>query len=385
MNILVDIRPLLDERYSGVAEYTFELLKALLQRDTENQYFLFYNSFHNLEHRLPIFSQENVTMIKMKLPNKVLNYPLLKILHRPYLDRLAKTKIDIFFMPHLNFAAWSRSAKMILTVHDLSFVHYPRFFSLHKNIWHWLLAVKRLLRRAHHIVSLSENTKQDIVAYGKVSSDKVSVIYSGISEVFRTIDADDNQLQAIKEKYQLPSRFLLFLGTVEPRKNLQTLIQAFAMIKSQAGYEDLHLVIAGGRGWKADPIYRTAKNSPYRQFIKFLDYVPAEEKVYLYNLATVFIYPSFYEGFGFPPLEAMACGTPTIVSNVSSLPEVVENAALMIDPYNTAALSRAIISLLEDERLAQHYTEAGPQQAALFQWDKAAGAYLELFKKIVTS
>lgn len=382
MNILVDIRPLLDERYSGVAEYTLELLKALLQIDTENQYFLFYNSFHNLEYRLPVFPQSNVKVIKTRLPNKLLNYPLLRILQRPYLDRLADTKIDLFFMPHLNFAAWSRQTKMILTVHDLSFVYYPKFFSLRKNMWHRLLAVKSLIRRAYHIVSLSENTKQDIVSYGQVLQEKVSVIYSGISSTFSKLLNDDSRLQTIKEKYQLPDRFLLFLGTVEPRKNLPTLFEAFSMIKQQPGYEDLELVVAGGTGWKAQPIYRQAEASPYRSSIKFLDYIPAEEKVYLYNLATIFVYPSFYEGFGFPPLEAMACGTPTIVSAASSLPEVVENAALMIDPYNARSIFTALHQLLEDRALYDHFSQAGQVQAAKFSWAKVAEQYLQLFKRL---
>lgn len=384
MNILVDIRPLMDARYSGVAEYTLELLQALLEIDTKNQYTLFYNSFQKLDNRLPSFSQPHVKIVATRIPNKIFNYPFLKLLGRPYFDRLTKEKVDLIFLPHLNFAAWSKKTPTVLTVHDLSFIKYPEFFSFRKNVWHWFLGVKRLLKRVDHVITLAENTKADIVSYSNVSKESVSVIYSGISKVFRKLETEDSQLKTIKEKYNLPNQFLLFLGTVEPRKNLQTLIIAFELLKDSGNYPDLGLVIAGGKGWKSKPIYKQAHTSRYARDIKFLDYVPAEEKVYLYNLATIFVYPSFYEGFGFPPLEAMACGIPTIVSASSSLPEVVEKSALMIDPYNARSISVAISGLLQDNELYNHFVSTSQEQAKKFSWAKAAEYYLALFERLAS-
>jgi len=381
MNILIDIRPLMDKRYSGVAEYTYELLKALLKIDQQNQYWLLYNSFHDVSSRLPLFDYPNVSIIRTKYPNKFFNYVLLKFLHRPYFDKIVGQPIDIFFMPHLNFARWSASVPSILTVHDLSFVYFPRFFNWRKNIWHALLSVKKLLKRSSVVVALSENTQNDVKKYANLDDAHTATIYSGISDVFTIISKDDSQLKVVRQKYQLPPSFILFLGTVEPRKNIEGLIKAFEIVKTKQP-SDLKLVIAGGRGWKARPVFQIAATSSCSTDIIFLDYVEASEKVALYNLATIFVYPSFYEGFGFPPLEAMACGTPTIVSATSSLPEVVGDGAVMIDPYNPMSIASAISEVLNDESLRSHLIEQGKQQAAKFTWEKTAEQYLELFSSI---
>lgn len=382
MNILIDIRPLMDKRYSGVAEYTFELLKALLIIDQKNHYWLLYNSYHDVSDRLPTFDYSNVTIVRTKYPNKFFNYVLLKCFHRPLFDKLVGQPIDIFFMPHLNFARWSPSLPSIVTVHDLSFIHFSKFFNWRKNLWHGLLSVKKLLKRSSVVVTLSENTQNDVKQYAHLDDAHTATIYSGISEVFTIINKEDSRLQAVKQKYNLPNTFIFFLGTIEPRKNIEGLIKAFEIVKSKQ-VSDLKLVIAGGRGWKADPVYEAANKSSFVKDIIFLDYVEAGDKVYLYNLATLFVYPSFYEGFGFPPLEAMASGTPTIVSATSSLPEVVGDAAIMIDPYNPEALATAIKEVINDESLRSLLSEKGKQQATKFNWRKTAEQYLELFSSII--
>lgn len=382
MNILIDIRPLMDKRYSGVAEYTFELLKALLIIDQKNHYWLLYNSYHDVSDRLPTFDYSNVTIVRTKYPNKFFNYVLLKFFHRPYFDKIVGHPIDIFFMPHLNFARWSPSLPSIVTVHDLSFIHFPKFFNWRKNLWHSLLSVKKLLKRSSVVVTLSENTQNDVKQYADIDDARTTTIYSGISEVFTIINKEDPRLQAVKQKYNLPDSFIFFLGTIEPRKNIEGLIKAFEIVKGNQ-VSDLKLVIAGGRGWKADPVYEAANKSSFVKDIIFLDYVEAGDKVYLYNLATLFVYPSFYEGFGFPPLEAMASGTPTIVSATSSLPEVVGEGAVMIDPYNPMSIASAISEVLNNESLRSHLIEQGKQQAAKFTWKKTADQYLELFSSII--
>jgi glycosyltransferase involved in cell wall biosynthesis len=381
MNILIDIRPLMDKRYSGVAEYTFELLKALFAIDRKNNYWLFYNSYHDLSNRLPIFDYPNVSIIRTRYPNKIFNYALLKFCGRPYFDKLVGQPIDIFFMPHLNFASWSPSVHSVVTIHDISFVHFSEFFYWRKNIWHRLLAIKKLLKRADTIVVLSENTRSDVTQYTGIDSAKCRTIFSGTSEVFTRYTKEDPRLQIVKEKYKLPDSFVLFLGTIEPRKNIEGLIEAFEIVK-KTKFSDLQLVLAGGKGWKTKSVYQAASHSPYSKDIIFLDYVEADEKAALYNLATLFVYPSFYEGFGFPPLEAMACGTPTIVSAVSSLPEIVENASIMIDPYNPATIATAITEILNDNMLRLDLIEKGFKRAEEFKWSKTAEKYLELFSSI---
>ncbi len=382
MNILIDIRPLMDERYSGVAEYTFELLQALFARDTDNHYILWYNSGRDISGRMPVFDYANVRVVRSRFPNKLLNYGLLKLWRRPRLDRLVKEAVDVFFMPHLNFAAVSSSVQSVVTVHDLSFLLFPHFFNWRKNVWHSLIGVKKMVRRFDRVVTMSQNTVADIVALTGIDPCKISIIPAGVSDAFRPISADDENMSRVKQKYHLPDQYILFLGTVEPRKNIEGVIEAFNAIKEHARYEALELVIAGGRGWKAQPIYRLAKESSHRAHIHFLDYVDKEDKVYVYNGAKLFAYPSFYEGFGFPPLEAMACGIPAIVATSASLPEVTGNAAVLVDPYNAQALALAMQEILDNSELAASLSEAGITKARQFGWAKAADAYLTMFNNM---
>jgi len=378
MIIGVDSRVLMDAQYSGVAEYTLNLLRALLKEDRTNDYALFYNSARDLGGRLPKFDQPNVSFVGRRFPNKLLNYGLFKILNRPRLDQLIKRRLDVFWLPHFNFMSWPR-AKNFLTVHDLSFLRYQEFFSARNNFWHRQINAPRLIRQADRVVAISQSTKRDIVELTGVSPDKVTVIYSGIAADYRPLAAADPRLAATKNKYQLPDKFILYLGTIEPRKNLVGLLEAYNYLRQN--YPELamvKLVIAGGNGWKFKEVYRAAAASPYWQDIKFLGYVEAADKSALYNLAGVFAFPSFYEGFGFPPLEALACGTPLVASFASSLPEVVGKAGILVDPYNGAAIGTALAQVLTDDNLRAALSKRGLAQVEKFTWRQTAQEYLKL-------
>ncbi len=379
MTILIDIRPLMDARYSGVSEYIFRLLNALFKIDDKNQYILLYNSFSQV--RDPKFNFPNVKIIRKKIPNRILNYPLLWLLRRPRFDKWVGEKVDIFFMPHINYMAVSKNVKTILAVHDISFLIEPRFFSWWKNLWHSFVMVKLLVRRFDKIVVFSEHTKRDLAALCKVNPEHISVIPSGIDQSFKVYDKNDPGIAAVATKYKLTKPFILFLSTLEPRKNVEGLVLAFNQLKEKH-QGDLELVLAGGRGWKSAPIFKLIKESPYKDDIKILDYVPENERAFLYSLAQVFAYPSFYEGFGFPPLEAMACGTPVVVAGVSSLPEVVGNAGILIDPYNPSSIALGLEQVLINNELAQDLREKGLIQAKQFNWENAAERYLRLFATI---
>ncbi len=462
MKIGIDIRTLMDARYSGVSEYTFNLIKEILKlasassprpdfgelsrtelgtkaaqgiksEKVENEFRLFYNCFGDCPN-IPRFGGDKVKVVKYNYPNKVLNYLLFKIFNWPKIDEALE--VDLFFMPHINFIGLTSKSpqppskipptpfikgellkggvKKILTIHDLSFLRYPEFFSWRKNFWHKMVNVKKLVKRFDVIVAVSENTKRDIVELCGVEESKVKVIYPGIGEEFRQIknfqfsifpalamqggtsnfqsnsnsqifklNADEVRLLEIRNKYKLPDKFILYLGTVEPRKNVEGIIRAYNQLRIN-NYElrDVKLAIAGGRGWKSDNIFREWEKSEFKDDIKFLGYVDNEDKVYLYNLAAVFVYPSFYEGFGFPPLEAMACGTPVVASFASSLPEAAGEAALMVDPYNINDIARAMKEILTDENLKNKLVARGLEQVKQFRWEKAAGEYLELFNKL---
>ncbi|MFH1661540.1 MAG: glycosyltransferase family 1 protein [Candidatus Falkowbacteria bacterium] len=376
MKIGIDIRTLMDDKYSGVPEYTYNLLKEILKLDYDNQYKFFYNSFSDV--KLPKFENQNIKIIRKKYPNKIFNYGMQKALNYPKIDQLID--IDLFFMPHINFISLSRKCKSVLTVHDLSFLRYPEFFSVRKNIWHKMINVKKLIKKFNKIVAVSESTKNDVIQLCDVDKNKVKVIYSGIGEQYKKLDVETQNFAFIKNKYNLPNRFIFYLGNLEPRKNICGIIKAYNELRNRnINLENIKLIIAGGNGWKSKDIFKTFEKSKYKDDIKFLGYADASDKVYLYNLASLFVYPSFYEGFGFPPLEAMACGTPVVSSFSSSLPEVVGNAGLMVDPYNISDIARAMEQILIKKDLRYNLINKGFNQACKFKWENTAKQYLEYF------
>lgn len=379
MKIGVDIRCLMSPIRTGVGENAYELLNAIFKIDKENQYWLFYNSHTDVSEHTPLWSQNNIHYVATNWPNKLFNVAI-KIFGWPKLDKLISRhgKLDYFFSPNFNFTTLSKDVKHILTAHDLSFKFYPQFFSLKQKLWHWAINPQKQCAQADTIFTLSENTKRDIADYYKITAEKIKVIGGGLSEIFSKPITDKEK---VKQKYNLPNKFILFLGTVEPRKNIIGLIEAFEQTYSQM-HEPYYLIIAGsGRGWKNKKIYDRALASPLRDKIEFIGYVPAEEKPGLYALADLFVYPSFYEGFGFPVLEAMACGTPVITSNRSSLPEITENAAYLINPNRPAELAEAIVKMLTDTNLRERFKKLGLEQTKKFSWETAAKQWLELIQK----
>jgi glycosyltransferase involved in cell wall biosynthesis len=376
--IAIDIRTLMDERYSGVSEYTLRLVNELLRLDRQNEYVLYYNCGRDISSRLPQFQQANVKVVGTRYPNKFFNYVLQKIFHYPKIDQ-AVGGADVFWSPHINFLSLSANPKKFLTIHDLSFLRYPDFFSGRKNFWHRAVNIKNLASGFDRFIAVSENTKNDIVDLLGVPAEKVDVIYSGVDESYAPVNNVD-VLERVRSKYALPGKFILYLGNVEPRKNLVGLIKAYTELRqNNPELSDYQLVIAGATGWKITHIFQALYASPYQEDIKFLGYVDKEDKPALYTMSSVFAYPSFYEGFGFPPLEAMACGTPVVTSNVSSLPEIVGSAALTVDPYNTQAITEAIKQVLSNSDLAESLRQKGLERAKKFNWELAAKRYLDIF------
>lgn len=381
MKIGFDIRPLMDENYSGVSIYTFNLLREILKQDSVNTYKLFYNSFKNKEKNIPLFEQPNVEITATSYPNKILNYLFFRTLNRPRIDR--KAKVDLFFMPHLNFIAFSKKTKNIVVVHDLSFLHYPYFFTRRQNFWHKALKIKKLLQNASVIIAVSENTKNDIINFYNIPERKIKVIYSGVGAEFKLIDKQDNKFLKLKQQYNLPEKFMLYLGNVEPRKNIESILEAYIFFRNENPEKNIGLVIAGSSAWKNKIVKTMAQNCHYKKDIYFLGYVKNEDKPYLYNLAEIFLFPSFYEGFGFPPLEAAACGTPVITSNTSSLPEIMRENAILINPHDITELKDAMLQILQDENLAEKMRVNGIRHAQKYSWEKCAREVIETFGSVL--
>jgi glycosyltransferase involved in cell wall biosynthesis len=385
MRIGIDVRTLMDKQYSGVPEYSYNLIKTMLKVDIGpgNSYKLFYNSARDISSGMPDFGSDRVEMVKTGYPNKIFNYLLQKNLHRPQIDKMLG--VDVFFMPHINFISLSPETPSVITIHDLSFLRYSEFFSLRKNFWHQMINVKKLLNNFDTIVSVSQNTKNDIVELCGQDPEKIEVIYPGLSSEFQVLNPDNPGITKVKHKYGLGDDLILYVGTLEPRKNLETLLAAFDSFCQKFPDSNKELVVVGGRGWKSGQIDRVKKNITHSHKIKFLGYIPGEDKPYLYNSASIFVYPSFYEGFGFPPLEAMACGVPVISSFVSSLPEVLTDSALLIDPYNINELARYLEELSQNNDLRRKMIASGLTTAKKYTWENAAIKHLRLFQKLERS
>jgi len=373
MRIGIDIRSLMDKNRSGVGEYVFNVLNNLFEIDQHNQYFLFYNSFKKVDHILPNWNYNNVKFVGHHQPNKLFNFQQ-NFFKKPYLDKLVGG-VDIFWLPNFHFANLSSQVKKIITVHDLSFEIYPEFFSFKRRYWHRILKTQKLVKNMDQIIAVSQNTKQDLIDLYNINKEKINVIYPSVSQDFKKIE-DQTVLQQVKNKYNLPDNFILYLGNLEPRKNLIGLIQAFEKIKS-----DVNLVLAGQPGWLYRQIFNLAQKSYKKNKIHFLGYVDYRDRPALYNLAQIFIYPSFYEGFGLPPLEAMACGCPVVSSFSSSLGEVVDSAGLLVDPYDIMEISQAIDQILQNSDLKQDLIEKGLDQVKKFDWQKTAQDILKIFEK----
>ncbi len=377
MKIGVDIRVLMDENYSGVSEYTHNLLEEILKQDNSNEYKLFYNSFQNIDQHLAKWNTKNSQLVAARYPNKLFNYLLQKVFSYPKIDKLLGG-VDLFWSPHFNFTKLSVGSKKIITIHDLSFLRYPHFFSFRKNFWHWSLGVKRIIREADLVVAVSENTKNDIVELVGISSHKVRVVYSGNNIVKKELN------QSAREDFLrscgITKPFILYLGNIEPRKNISGIIKAYNQLRADG--VQVELVLAGAQGWKNRKIIQDWKASPYQGDIKFLGYISREQKEMLYSSAVVFVYPSFYEGFGFPPLEAMTYGLPVVCSYTSSLPEVVGSAALSINPFKTTELAESIKMIIENKDVGGKLIARGYEQSQRFTWEETAQKYLELFREI---
>ncbi len=383
MRIGIDVRCLAEGKRTGVEEYTLALLQELFLCDRENEYILFFNAWKDKEIDFSWATEHpNVTLRRFRFPNKLLNFSLW-YLGWPKLDRLLGGT-DIFFLPNLNFVALSNQTKLVVTSHDLSFEMFPEVFSWKQRLWHFLVNFRRLAAKADKIIAVSRSTAHDLMSAYQVPQEKIVVIPSGIGAQFRLMDRNDPELLRVKEKYHLPYRFILYLGTFEPRKNIVAIIQGYEALL-RLGNETVtkyDLVLAGTPGWKCDEVFRAIALSSYRDRILLPGFIEDADKAVLYNLASVFVYPSLYEGFGFPPLEALACGVPVITAHSSSLPEIVGNAGVMIDPYQPDELFRALQNILTDPLLQHSLQSMGLERKEKFSWGKTALATLDLFSSL---
>lgn len=384
MKIGIDIRCLTDGKRTGVEEYTINLLENLFELDKKNQYILFLNSYHESYFDPRIFSQyKNVSVKRFKYPNKILNF-CFWYLNWPHVDKMLGG-VDIFFMPNINFVALSEKVKLVLTIHDLSYEIFSETFSLKRRAWHSFINPRKLCKRADQIIAVSESSKADIVKYYKIIEKKIERIYNGIADELQQLDRNDPKLMEVKDRYHLPFNFIFYLGTIEPRKNIQAIVRAFDHMRS-LGDNNLNkykLVIAGGKGWKIEDILNSMRRAKFTNDIIFTSCITNEDKAAVYTLASLFVYPSHFEGFGIPVLEAMRCGVPVIASNCSALPEVVDEGGILIDPDKPDELYRAMKAILSDRDFHAELSHRALKQSVRFNWRTSARQTLAIFEKIV--
>ncbi len=359
-------------------EYTLNLLRNIFETNKENEYILFFNSFRPAKADFSWLKKyENVKLKKFNYPNKLLNF-LFWYFAWPKIDQMIGGA-DLIFMPNIIFGSVSKKTRLIVTVHDLSFERYPETFSVKRRFWHIFINPKKICERADKIITVSESSKNDIMDLYGITAKKIKVIYSGVSDRFKAISRNDGNLIRVKEKYQLPYKFILYLGTIEPRKNIKGIIRAYGQLrKDVAGDEklkellDYKLVIAGSVGWLSVKIFSEIEKSEFRDNIKVINFVDDVDKEFVFNLASLFIYPSFFEGFGFPVLEAMSCGVPVVTSNSSSLPEIAGDAAILVDPDKPQEICDAMKDVLINGELRSKLIERGLVRSKEFSWQKTA-------------
>ncbi len=362
MKIAIDLRSLSSGSVSGVENYTMNIVENLLSLDKKNQYTLFYNAY---EAKLPTdYHYLNSRMVHTRVPNKILNLGF-----KLGLQNIEKFTgaTDWFFMPNLNQFNISLNTKLAITVHDLSPVVAPEFYDAKRRLWHWFLNYKKAFQRADLIFAVSEYTKQDLIKLFKVPESKIRVVYHGVDKINFDPNLNQSILRELRNRRGIPGEFILFLNTIEPRKNLENLIKAYEMLDTKA-----FLVIAGKSGWKNKKIFKQISNSKKRNRILYINYVSEAEKPALIKMASVLVYPSFYEGFGLQLLEAMALKTPVIASAVTALPEVAGGAALLVNPYNIEDLAQALNQILTNNTLREHLSLKGAKRVENFSWENSA-------------
>lgn len=263
---------------------------------------------------------------------------------------------------------------VVITVHDLSFMCFPHLFR-RANRFYLTVLTRSSARRARRVIAVSDHAAREVTRLLSVPPDRIDVVYHGVDPVFRPLLASD--IAAFRQRRGLPERFVLFVGTLEPRKNLVRLVEAFARIHDGR----VGLVLAGGKGWLCDEVFARVEALDLKGKVVFPGYVTNEELPLWYNAATVLAYPSVYEGFGLPVLEAQACGTPVLTSNVSSLPEAAGDAAVMVDPYDVEALAGGLDRLLADAALRHQLRERGLAHARQFSWPRAAQETARVYRR----
>lgn len=364
---------------AGIGNYVRNLVDAMLAQDSRNQYTLLTSGHPTPDHPFP--KADNVRGRSIIIPDRYLNI-LWYRWRLPLHATLFTGMVDIYHGPDFVLPPINGNVRKVVTVHDLAFLEHPEY-AVPQLAAYLKKVVPEAIAAADVVAAVSQATRQTLIEYFNTSPEKITTIPNGIRSYFRRI-TDPILLAATRHKFGLKHPLVLGVGTLEPRKNHLGLIKAFHKAQSSATKKQrpAMLALAGGPGWLYDETQQLIAKLKLENKVCFLGRVSELELITLYSMADVFVFPSFYEGFGVPPIEAMACGAPVITSNTSSLPEVVGDAALLIDPHNTGELARAILQVLENEQLRDELRQKGYARAQYFTWPKSASKMLSVYQRL---
>ena len=356
---------------TGTENYSLYVIRSLLALDQGHRYRLYFNQPPSAG----LFEvSEHVEEVEIPFPRLWTHVRLSW--------EMVQRVPDVLFVP-AHVLPLTHPRRSVATVHDLGYLYYPETHTRRAR-WYLDWSTRHNAHHAAHVIADSEATRSDLICHYHVPERKITVVYPGGGTSLHPV-ADASRLSAVKRRYGLPESYLLYVGTIHPRKNLLRLVEAYELLQRWSDVSDLSLVIAGKKGWLYESIFRRTTELGLENRVIFPGYVDSDDLPALMSGAVAFVLPSLYEGFGLPAWEAMACGTPVVCSNVSALPEVVGDAALLADPLDVPGLADAMRQIATDETLRWELRERGFEQAARFSWERCAREVLGILEMVGSS
>jgi glycosyltransferase involved in cell wall biosynthesis len=368
VRIAIDLRKLHDY---GIGTYVRNLVTELARQDDDARYVLLCRP-DDCEF------VESLGARFESMPDRSANYSAREQITVPL--ALRRARVDLFHAPHYVVPPLT-GCPFVVTIHDCIHLRFPQYLPNRAAYYYARGMMTMAARRAQRVLTVSEASKDDILHFLRVPADKVEVIYNALDERLASAPTADD-IGRVRDRFLLTSPFILYTGNIKPHKNVDRLIEAFSILRRR-GFEDVKLLIIGDEISKYQNLRRLVHRFQLHQKIRFLGFVPDATLSALYRLASVFVFPSLYEGFGLPPLEAMAAGAPVITSNVSSLPEVVGDAALLIDPLDAGAIADAMAQVLTDQALRASLIARGHERVKAFSWARSVGRVRQVYAELV--
>ena len=365
-------------RQGGNETYIRQLILALAELDQENRYSIYLAEREAVEEWRSLFARAypNFSVRRLPRPTPIVRAPVALAVE------LRRRPVDLL---HVQYTAPPFCpVPVVATIHDLAFEHHPETFT-RRGSWQMKLTVRRTARRAARVATVSEFSREDLLRTYQLPPEKVVVTYNGVEPRFQPIPEDPREAVSVRERWGIDGPYILALGSLQPRKNLPRLIRAYGALRRRHPQINHQLVIAGRDLWLTGEIHRQVAEEPWAREIVRTGYVPDEALPALYRNADLLVYPSFFEGFGLPPIEAMACGVPVVTSHVGSLPEVCGEAAAWIDPFDEDSIERVMLEVLTSPDRRASMRAAGLEQARRFDWQQTARRTLALYREAFQS